>query len=154
MHHLHGMQLFVKHEIAWRVMASGGSATDNPRMPPVKKKPRVRRSAFFKEWREFREFKQYEGAERIGVDPATMSRLESGKTPYDQDILEKLALAYRCEPGDLLRVNPLKATPLERAFSDLGNSPPDVQTQVARYANLPCEGPLSVPARIFFCARG
>lgn len=75
-------------------------------MPPVRRPPRKRARTYFREWREYRDRKQGEVAALIEVDPGTLSRLESGKSPYDQDILEKLALVYGCDPEDLISVNP------------------------------------------------
>lgn len=92
------------------------------------KKPRPRRKTFLKEWREYRNLTQDQAAERIGITQATLSRIERGIHPYDQDFLEKTAFAYGCEPQDLLMRNPqdenavwsiadhlLKASPTERA---------------------------------------
>lgn len=75
-------------------------------MPPVRRPPRKRARTYFREWREYRDRKQGEVAALIEVDPGTLSRLESGKSPYDQDILEKLALVYGCDPEDLISINP------------------------------------------------
>jgi putative transcriptional regulator len=43
-------------------------------------------------------------ADLAGVRQATISDLETGKTRrVDLDVLDRLARALRCEPGDLLR---------------------------------------------------
>lgn len=39
---------------------------------------------------------------------ASLSRLENGKQPYSQRILEALADIYDCEPGELLQRDPTK----------------------------------------------
>jgi len=75
-------------------------------MPPVKRTHAPRRRTFLKEWREHRSLTQEQAAERIGVTQATLSRVERGVTPYDQDLLERIAFAYLCEPADLLMRNP------------------------------------------------
>jgi transcriptional regulator with XRE-family HTH domain len=76
-------------------------------MPPVRRLKSTRRRTFLKEWREYRSLTQEQAAERIGVTQATLSRVERGVTPYDQDLLERIAFAYLCEPADLLMRNPL-----------------------------------------------
>ena len=77
-------------------------------MPPIKRPPRKRQRTYFREWRLHRDkMKQYEAAEALGIDRSTLSRIESGESPYDQDMLEKMAVLYGCNPGDLLAVNPL-----------------------------------------------
>lgn len=88
-------------------------------MPPVKRPPRRRARTFFREWREYRDRKQGEVAALIDIDPGTLSRLEHGKTPYDQDILEKLALVYGCEPEDLISVNPNHTTAMAEVVKAL-----------------------------------
>lgn len=76
-------------------------------MPPVKRPRTPRRRTFLKEWREYRVLTQEQASERIGVTQATLSRVERGVTPYDQDLLERIAFAYLCAPEDLLMRNPL-----------------------------------------------
>lgn len=73
------------------------------------------RRTYFKEWREHRGKTQAQvvGAlELMGGDlpttAASLSRLENGKQPYSQPILEALAEIYDAEPADLIAVNPLK----------------------------------------------
>lgn len=100
-------------------------------MPPVKRQPRRRNRTYFKEWREFRVLKQYEAAERLDVEPSTLSRLESGESPYDQDMLERMAVAYKCQPSDLLAVNPLLEDNLAAALSALRTAPEDAQRRAA-----------------------
>lgn len=70
---------------------------------------------YFREWRTHRGMTQAQvvGAlELMGGDlPATaasLSRLENGKQPYSQPILEALADIYQAEPAALLERNPLK----------------------------------------------
>lgn len=95
-----------------------------PRKPL--QKPRRRRT-FLREWREFRNKTQEQAAPLLGIDQSTLSRIERGTVPYDQDFLEKAAFVYMCDPQDLIMRNPLdedavwsitdnlkKATPAER----------------------------------------
>lgn len=78
-------------------------------MAPVPKPKTERTKHFFKEWREYRELTQEQAMGRLGWSQSKISRLESGKTPYNQDDLEAAAVAYRCEVSDLITVNPFKA---------------------------------------------
>ncbi|MGE0575414.1 MAG: helix-turn-helix domain-containing protein [Reyranella sp.] len=73
--------------------------------PLAQKRPR--RRTFFREWRKHRELTQEAAAERIGIEQATLSRIERGLIAYTQDFLEAAAYAYRCEPADLIMRNPL-----------------------------------------------
>lgn len=46
---------------------------------------------------------------RLGWSQSKISRLEAGKTPYNQDDLEAASAAYGCSVPDLITVNPFKA---------------------------------------------
>lgn len=61
---------------------------------------------FIAKWREFRGLSQEELADRMGTTGATVSRVESGKTPYSQDFLESAAEALGCAPADLISRDP------------------------------------------------
>ncbi len=71
---------------------------------------------YFKEWRKHRGFTQDQVIDRLVIldDPllpqtaASLSRIENGKQPYSQRILEALADVYGVEPFELLRANPEK----------------------------------------------
>jgi len=71
-------------------------------------------------------------AERIEVDRTTLSRVERGESPYDQDILEKLALAFGCEAEDLLSIDPLAPDPPKLVYEAVRRAPPDKQEEVWR----------------------
>ncbi len=56
-----------------------------------------------KELREAQGLSQVELARLAGIRPATLSRIETGKTTgIDFDTLEKLAKALGCDPGYLI----------------------------------------------------
>ena len=79
-----------------------------PRIAP--QKPQYRRT-FIRQWREHRGLSQDQlvarMAERVeGFSKSSLSRIENGKQPYSQPILEALAWALQCEPADLLIRNP------------------------------------------------
>lgn len=83
---------------------------------------------YLREWRKHRGFKSIDAAieaakeiladrviaegeegdlKRIGLSQSNMSRVESGKIPYNQDLLEILAEVYRTDPASLIMRNPL-----------------------------------------------
>lgn len=68
-------------------------------------KPQHRRH-FVKQWRKHMGWTQEQLAERVGVTPGTISQLELGRINYTQPLLERLAIEFRCRPGDLLNVDP------------------------------------------------
>lgn len=103
-------------------------------MPPVRKpKPRFRRT-FLKEWREYRELTQEQAAERVGMDRSNLSRVERGEVPYSQALLEAASEAYRCEPWDLLNVNPLKEGEVIDLTSLLKGASPEMRAEIIGYA--------------------
>ena len=56
-----------------------------------------------KYWREKRKMTQQDLALEAGVQQSLVSRLETGVTRVvDLDVIDKLAIALRCKPGDLL----------------------------------------------------
>lgn len=79
---------------------------------------------FLREWREDKNITVEGLAERIGVSGATISRLENRKQPYSQPLLEALADALSCTPGDLVSRPPGFHDRLKAIISDLD---PDAQ---------------------------
>jgi transcriptional regulator with XRE-family HTH domain len=67
-----------------------------------------RQRHYIKEWRKYRTLTQEQLAERIGKTHGAISQLERGKIDYTQGMIEALAEALSCEPGDLLSRNPIK----------------------------------------------
>lgn len=71
---------------------------------------------YIREWRKMRGLTQEQVVARLEFldDPnvpktgASLSRLENGKQPYSQRVLEALAHIYNCDPSDLIGRNPLK----------------------------------------------
>lgn len=62
---------------------------------------------------------QIEAGERVGIDQATLGRIERGIIPYNQDFIERAALAYGCDPEDLLSIDPLKPDPPKLVYEAL-----------------------------------
>ena len=69
--------------------------------------PNPRSRTFLREWRKVRHLTQIQAAERVGIRQSTLSKIERGQLPYDQDFLERAALAYGAhEAADLLTIDP------------------------------------------------
>lgn len=77
-------------------------------MPSVPKPRRARTKHYFAEWREYRGITQEQAIERLGWSQSKLSRIENGRTPYNQDDLYAAAEAYNTTPTALIEVNPLK----------------------------------------------
>lgn len=70
--------------------------------------PKQRRRIFLKEWRVHRGLTQEQLAERVSMAVSNISQLEQGRQGYSQEGLEALADALRCDPGQLLNVDPTR----------------------------------------------
>jgi len=68
--------------------------------------PMAKTGHFLREWRKHRGLTQDQLAERIGINRAYLSKIESGKRRYDQPLLEAAAEVLRCEPADLIIRDP------------------------------------------------
>lgn len=61
---------------------------------------------YIREWRIFRGMTQKDVADKMKFTNGALSQLETGRTAYRQDMLEALAKALECSPGDLLNIDP------------------------------------------------
>ena len=73
---------------------------------------RARQKWFLREWRKHRGLTQERLADLLGWNKGDVSNLERGARRYNQDQLEALADALRCEPADLIMRDPLQPTPI------------------------------------------
>jgi len=71
-------------------------------------KGQQRRRTFFREWRQYRNLTLEAAAERAGMTAGNLSAMERGAQGYTQSGLEALSDAYRCDPGQLLTIDPTK----------------------------------------------
>lgn len=86
-----------------------------------------RKRHYLREWRRKRGYTQEQVISRLIAldDPqlpttaASLSRLENGKQPYSERILEALAEIYDTEPGYLISRNPLKEGEVAFMFDQL-----------------------------------
>ena len=73
-------------------------------------------------WRKHRDLTQEQLAERVDTSEASISRLENGRQPYTQALLEALANALRCEPGDIIARKPGEPTDeVQRILERMGD---------------------------------
>lgn len=61
---------------------------------------------FLREWRQHRGKTLVQVAEELHMTHGQLSRIERGEQPYNQELLERLAEIYNCEPVDMLIRNP------------------------------------------------
>lgn len=61
---------------------------------------------FIREWREFRGMSLEEVGALVGKDHSTLSKIERGKSPYSQDLLEALAEILDTDVASLLIRDP------------------------------------------------
>lgn len=64
---------------------------------------------FLRQWRKHKGYTLEQVAERIGTTHATLSRIERGKLPYNQQLLELLADAYGTDEASLIMRDPSSA---------------------------------------------
>lgn len=96
-------------------------------MPPIPKN-RPRQKTYLRAWRKFRKLSQEKASGLIGNDRSTLSKIEAGKVPYDQILLEAAADAYGCTPADLLMRDPASIPSV--IFDEISKLPKEHQTHV------------------------
>lgn len=99
----------------------------------VKQRPRQRIRQYVKEWRQYRGLTQDQLAERIDKSRGLVAQIESGLTDLTGDTLHALAFALRCEPSDLLRINPLKEGAVVDISDLLRGATPEQQSEALGY---------------------
>lgn len=74
---------------------------------------------FLREWRKHRHLTLAQLAARVDTTEATVSRLERGLQPYSQPMLEALADALTCRPGDLITRPPGASDQIMAVLNDM-----------------------------------
>lgn len=82
---------------------------------------------YLREWRTHRHLTQKQVVDRLSAlsddklptTEASLSRLENGKQPYSQRVLEALGDIYACEPHELIGRNPSKEGDVIDMFSKM-----------------------------------
>lgn len=62
---------------------------------------------YVQQWRKYRGYTQEQVAKMIGVTHGAIGQLERGEVNYTQPMLEAIAGALMCHPGDLVRHDPI-----------------------------------------------
>ncbi len=99
-------------------------------MPRVTPRKHPLHRTFLRQWREYRQLSQQTAADRIGVDRSLLSKIETGYSPYNQPFLEAAAVAYLCEPADLLVRNPLDKSAIWTLIESVKSTSPATQKQI------------------------
>jgi transcriptional regulator with XRE-family HTH domain len=68
------------------------------------------RPTFLRQWRKHRDKSLVQVSELLHISHGQLSRIERGLQPYNQELLERLAELYMCEPVDLLMRDPSEPT--------------------------------------------
>ena len=90
-----------------------------------KPKQKIYRKTFIREWRKDRNLKLQGLVDRLEAmfayktTAATLSRVEKGLQPYSQPLLEAIADALTCQPGDLLMRLPGQEDEIRLVWSQL-----------------------------------
>lgn len=103
-------------------------------MAPVPKPRPERTKHYFKEWREKSGLTQEQATGRLGWSQSKISRIESGKTPYNQDDLAAAAHAYGCSEVALIETNPLKEGEVVVLMRLLRDADPSIQKEILDFA--------------------
>lgn len=67
---------------------------------------RSAKRTFIREWRKYRNLTLEQLAERVGISHGQLSKVERGKKPYKQELLEALADKLDTDPASLLMRDP------------------------------------------------
>jgi transcriptional regulator with XRE-family HTH domain len=87
------------------------------------------RPTFIRQWREFRELSVESLGEAIEMSGATVSRIETGKQPYTQPVIERIADVLGVEVATLLTTAPARGS--RALFDTLARATPDELAKLA-----------------------
>ena len=107
-------------------------------MPAPKRQPRKQwKPTYLRAWRLYRKMTQEQAAPLLEVDYTTLGKIERGRVPYSQPLLEAAASLYRCTTGDLLGADPFENDRAKGRAVDLTeiirNAPPEVVAELTGY---------------------
>ena len=86
---------------------------------------------YLRQWRQHRGETLVGAGAKLGLSHGQLSRIERGKQPYSQDLLEGAAELYGCEPADLLVRDPSEAVDIRAIWAA---APEDERLQIVRVA--------------------
>lgn len=85
---------------------------------------------FLRQWRKFRGYTLEQAAERVGMSHQNLGKIERGRVPYNETLLDMLADIYRTDRGSLIMRDPSRPDPLWSIYDQL--APPERQRLVER----------------------
>lgn len=85
---------------------------------------------FLRQWRKFRGYTLEQAAERVGMTHQNLGKIERGRVPYNETLLDILADVYRTDKGSLIMRDPSRHDPLWSIYDQL--APPERQRLVER----------------------
>lgn len=77
---------------------------------------------YIQEWRKHRRLTQAQFAERMGLSPNHVSKIEAGRVAYTQDLLERAAAVLDCKPTDLLMRDPAGPETIFDLYESMGET--------------------------------
>lgn len=75
----------------------------------------------------------FQDRQRIGMSHGTLSRIEQGKVPYNQHLLDLLAEVYGTDPGSLIMRNPMTPDAPWSIYDEVKPMPPGLRGKIAAY---------------------
>lgn len=75
---------------------------------------------FLREWRKHRNLSLEEVSSRLGMSHGNLSLIERGESPYNQRLLDNLAIIYDCELIELLIRDPSDRNPIWKIWKIAG----------------------------------
>lgn len=87
---------------------------------------------YLREWRKHRGYTLERLAEMVGMSVGYLSDLEKGKRRYNQDFLEVVAEALRCEPADLIMRDPSDPQGLWSIYDTLSPAQREQLSEIAQ----------------------
>lgn len=96
----------------------------------AKKVKKRGRATFIRDWRKYRGISQDRLAEVIGLTQATVARIERGDIAYTQPVLEAMAEALKCLPGDLITRNPTDRIGIQEVWDQIPEANRDQAAKV------------------------
>lgn len=93
------------------------------------KKPSARH--FLRQWRKFRGYTLEQAAERVGMSHQNLGKIERGKVPYNETLLDLLADIYRTDKGSLIMRDPSLKDGFWSIYDQL--APPERERLVVRF---------------------
>lgn len=136
---LYPMQECMTSKIAYHTVPSETDVADN-RLMPRKARPHpkpARRPTYIRAWRKMRGLTLAQLADQLAtlhdveISEGQLSRIENGKSPYAQDLLEAIADVLRTEPASLIMRDPSR----QEFWSIYDTLSPVQRQQVVEYAD-------------------